>query len=114
MTTRPSDREALLELINPHSHYYDWDCGTDSGCACAAIQDYDAVETDHDDHLADVILPWLVERVRAAQEAAWGEGATQGWASSGEGWNGEYPSPELDYRDVPGAKPNPYRKKPTE
>ena len=36
------------------------------------------------------------DRIRAAREQAWREGFNAGWASSGEGWNGEYTStPEV-------------------
>lgn len=49
-------REELAAHLGNHFHIYDSDCGTDGGCFCGAIEDFDESDLDHADHLADAIL----------------------------------------------------------
>lgn len=48
------------------------------------------------------------ESARELLAQGWDEGANHAWAESGEGWNGEYPNPEITYTSEPTSI-NPYR-----
>lgn len=52
---------------------------------------------------------WLHRELHAALAEAWRRGAEFGFASSGEGWNGEYADgPDPDVAAIVAAWHNPY------